>query len=127
MLSGSGLFAGKKGKERLIHAGLVALVTLAEWEKLEQKSQDKHLVCAPCCVPSTLSALSLSVLSRTLFIASFTAGEIAFKRSQVICSRSGLDPDGFTSAQSLTFIIEIMLLDILSVVALSHLIFGVCY
>ncbi|KAB0401278.1 hypothetical protein E2I00_003949, partial [Balaenoptera physalus] len=36
------LLGGEKGKERLIHAGVVAQVILAEWEKPEQKSQDKH-------------------------------------------------------------------------------------
>ncbi|TKC41508.1 hypothetical protein EI555_002945 [Monodon monoceros] len=34
--------AGEKGKERLIHVGVVEQVTLAEWEKPEQKSHNEH-------------------------------------------------------------------------------------
>lgn len=45
-------------------------------------------MCALCSVPSTLSALSCSVLTGGLFISSLTVGEIATERSQVICSRS---------------------------------------
>lgn len=45
-------------------------------------------------VCTVLSAVFLSVLSRSLFTASFTAGEMLIRRSQVICSRSSPDLDG---------------------------------